>query len=196
MKSYLALIPLSVTLRALDVGLEPRLDPEEPVAIAVDATGIKVADRGEWIQAKWKRCRGFLKIHLAVDVETKQIVAMEVTEERTGDGVTLELLVEQGQRHCNVAWVLADGAYDSRHNFQYLDESGIEHGIKVRRNSSRRAKGCHARKMAFMEQLGDSEAWKWRIGHGGGGWLRPCSPSLNGFSVSMSWREAFPIWFR
>ena len=36
----------------LDVGLEPRLDPDKPVTIAMDASGIKVTDRGEWIRMK------------------------------------------------------------------------------------------------------------------------------------------------
>jgi len=142
-------------------------DPGRPVTIAVDASGVKVSDRGEWMRAKWRRRRGFLKIHIAVDVETKQIVAMEVTDEGTGDGRMLVPLVEQAQRRCNVVRVLGDGAYDSRHNFSFLAAKGVEAGIKVRRSSSARARGCPARKMAVMEQLGDPEAWRRRVGYGG-----------------------------
>ncbi|MCX6654319.1 MAG: hypothetical protein NTY03_04260, partial [Candidatus Bathyarchaeota archaeon] len=47
------------------------------------------------------------------------------------------------------------------------EAGGDEPGIKVRRNSSARARGCHARKMAVMEQLGDPEAWRRRVGYGG-----------------------------
>jgi len=129
-----------------------------------------------------------------VDVETKQIVAMEVTDERTGDGRMLVPLVEQAQRRCNVVRVLGDGAYDSRLNFSFLAAKGVEAGIRVRRNSSRRARGCHARKMAVMEQLGDPEAWKQRVGYEGGGWPRRPSPSLNGSSGGMSWPGASLIW--
>jgi len=150
----------------LDVGLEPRLDPEKPVTIAVDASGIKVADRGEWLRQKWGRRRGFLKIHLAVDVETKQIVAMEVTDERTGDGGMLKPLVKKADKHCRVVKVIADGAYDSRENFSFLGERGVEAAIKVRRNSSRRARGCPARREAVLEYLRDAEAWKRRVGYG------------------------------
>ena len=115
----------------LNIALEPHMDPGRPVTIAVDASGVKVADRGEWMRAKWKRRRGFLKIHIAVDVETRQIVSMEVTDERTGDGGLLVPLVEQARRRCNVVRVLGDGAYDSRHNFQCLAARGIEAGIGV-----------------------------------------------------------------
>ena len=146
--------------------LEPRLDPEEPVTIAVDASGIKVADRGEWIRRRWKRRRGFLKIHIAVDIKTKQIVAMEVTDERTGDGRMLKPLVKKAEKHCRVVKVSADGAYDSRKNFAFLAERGIEPAIKVRKNSSGRARGCHARKRVALENLRYLEAWKWLVGYG------------------------------
>ena len=53
-------------------------------------------------------------------------------------------LVEQAGKHCRVQKALANGAYDSRLNFAYLEEKGIEAGIRVRRNSSRRARGCPA----------------------------------------------------
>ena len=46
------------------------------MTLAVDASGVKVADRGEWMRTKWRRRRGFLKIHIAVDVKTKQILAI------------------------------------------------------------------------------------------------------------------------
>ena len=61
-------------------------DPDELVTIAVDASSIKVADRGEWMRTKWRRRWGFLKIHIEVNVKTKLILAIEVTDERTGDG--------------------------------------------------------------------------------------------------------------
>jgi hypothetical protein len=39
------------------------MDSDEPVVIALDASGIKVANRGEWMRHKWKVRRGYLKIH-------------------------------------------------------------------------------------------------------------------------------------
>jgi Transposase DDE domain len=32
--------------------------------IAIDSTGIKVSNRGEWIRHKWNVKRGYLKIHV------------------------------------------------------------------------------------------------------------------------------------
>lgn len=67
------------------------------VIIAVDSTGIKVANRGEWIRDKWqKKKRGYIKIHVAVNTKTKQIIiSMIVTKEKVSDGRMLKPLVKQ-----------------------------------------------------------------------------------------------------
>ena len=139
----------------------------EDVVIAVDATGIKVANRGDWIRRRWKVRRGYLKIHVAVDVKRKKILALEVTDERTGDGRMLKPLVEEASRKAAVAKTIGDGAYDTKGNFRYLDGKGIEPVIKVRRNASTRARGCMPRKLVAQEYLRDPGAWKQRHSYGG-----------------------------
>jgi hypothetical protein len=79
----------------IKVALKPeinRKEKEDILTIAVDFTGIKVINRGEWIRDKWKERRGFIKIHVvAVNVKTKQIVSMmEVTKEDVADGKMLK----------------------------------------------------------------------------------------------------------
>ena len=40
-------------------------DNEKNIVIAIDSTGIKVTNRGQWIQEKWKAGKkGYLKIHI------------------------------------------------------------------------------------------------------------------------------------
>ena len=66
------------------------------VIIAIDSTGIKVTNRGHWMQDKWNiGKRGYLKIHVAVDIDTKELLALEVTDEKLHDGKIMEQLVEQ-----------------------------------------------------------------------------------------------------
>jgi len=153
-------------VNTLDINLEPRLDPDERVTLAVDASGVKVADRGEWMHTKWRKWRGFLKVHIAVDVKTKQIMALEVIDERTGDGRMLEPLVEHAEMYCRVERVILDGAYDSRRSFSHLAGKGIDPGIRVRKSSSRRVRGCPVRKRVVEEYLQDPEEWKSRVGYG------------------------------
>ena len=152
------------------VKVKVRLNPEvnlekDIITIAVDSTGIKVTNKGEWIREKWnnnknKKRRGFIKIHVAVNVRTKKILSMEVTKEDVYDGKMLKKLVDNVSENKDVKKVLADGAYDSKDNFRYIDKMKIEPIIRVRKNSSTKAYICMPRKMVVIEQLRDTKRWK------------------------------------
>jgi hypothetical protein len=103
----------------------------EPVTIGMDSTSVKVEKAGGWVERKHGKKKWYVKLHFAVRVYTHEVVSMEVTDERAGDGGLLVPLVEQARRRCNMVRVLGDGAYDSRHNFQCLAARGIEAGIGV-----------------------------------------------------------------
>ena len=68
---------------------------DEYIVIAIDSTGIKVTNRGQWMREKWHvKKKGYLKIHVAVNVKTKKILSMKVTDEHVHDGKVLPELVE------------------------------------------------------------------------------------------------------
>jgi len=100
----------------------------DEIVIALDSTGIKVGERGEWVRELYgkKGKLGYLKIHVAVDVETKQILAIEVTDEKVADCEKLKELVQSAEMYAKVVRVLADGAYDSKENFDFLEAKGID----------------------------------------------------------------------
>jgi hypothetical protein len=135
----------------MDIDISRNVELDKDVTIAVDSTGIKVSNRGEWIRKVWKVKRGFIKVHIAVDTKTKQILAIEVTKENVGDGKMLGRLVESSGRGGNVRRVLADGACDSKNNFRMLASNNIEAVIRVRKNASLKADGCMPRKFAVLE---------------------------------------------
>ena len=126
----------------MKINLDSKINIErDGIVIAVDSTGSKVTNRGEWILDKWKNKRkrkGFIKIHVAVvNIKTKKIVSMNVTKENIHDGKILkELVGDVVSKNNNIQKVLADGAYDSKDNFKYLDELKITPVIKVRKTSS------------------------------------------------------------
>jgi Transposase DDE domain len=136
------------------------VDTSKPISVAIDSSGIKVSNAGDWMRKKWKVKRGYLKIHLAVDARSKQAVSMQVTEEDVSDGSQTELLVNGAMAKNDVERVYADGAYDRRANFNLLASYGIDPAIKVRKNASRKAKGSYARKVEVIAQQTDFEAWK------------------------------------
>lgn len=154
----------------IKVELDPSVDRTKDVTIAVDSTGIKVSNRGEWIRQKWKVKRGFIKFHVAVDVKTGKMLSVEVTKEDVSDGRMLRPLVQAASSRARVKQMIGDGAYDSRRNFRYLHNRGIEPVIKVRKNASLKAKGCLPRKLVVQEQLSDYDRWR-KKHHYGSRWM-------------------------
>jgi len=65
---------ISRRVNKLDIKIDKRIGNDD-IVIALDSTGIKVANRGEWIRDKWHVRRGYLKIHVvAVDIRKKKVV--------------------------------------------------------------------------------------------------------------------------
>jgi len=74
--------------RILDVDLSLYEELERSggdVVIAVDSTGVRVHKAGGWVEREHGKKKRYVKIHLAVDVETKQALAMMVTTDGTHD---------------------------------------------------------------------------------------------------------------
>jgi hypothetical protein len=131
---------------------ETLVKSNSPVTIAVDGSRIKAHNAGDWIRKVWKVKKGYLKIHFAVDVKTGQVVSMNVSLEKVGDGKRLKRLVKRAEERVRVKRVLADGAYDSKANFNFLAGEGIKPVIRVRKGSVPRSRGSRAMKLAVIEQ--------------------------------------------
>lgn len=84
--------------------------------------------------------KGYIKIHVAVDIKTKEILALEVTDEKVHDSKMMKKLVENVLKikpnKKKIKSLLDDGAYDSNDNFRFLNEKKIDPIIKVKRNSA------------------------------------------------------------
>jgi hypothetical protein len=142
----------------------------DTVVIALDSSGIKVTNRGEWMREMWKVHRGWIKVHLAVDVKTKEIVGLEVTDERVGDNRMFAPLIDQTEKNLpgrKIEKALADGAFDSKSNFNTLADKKIESGLKIRENASTRARGSpsRAKHVRELKELGYN-AWKEKYDYG------------------------------
>jgi Transposase DDE domain len=107
--------------------------PEDDVVVAVDSTGMKVTNRGEWMREKHGRVRrGWLKVHVAVDVESKKLLSIEVTEEKIADSEVLRPLLKD----VNIKDGLMDGAFDTNDAFNFMKEKCVDcPGIKIRENA-------------------------------------------------------------
>ena len=82
------------------------------IIIAIDSTGLKIYGEGEWHVRKHgaSKRRTWRKLHLAVDVDTSDIVASTLTTNDIDDAAVVPDLLEQIKS--NVSECSADGAYD------------------------------------------------------------------------------------
>jgi hypothetical protein len=144
------------------------LQHDDYFVIAIDSTGVKVTNRGEWIRHKWNIKRGYLKIHLAVDIKKKRIMSLQVTSEQVHDGKVLPVLIDDITITQNkiVGSVIADGSYDNNKNFQYLSFRGINPAIKVRKNSRCRKTNHYLRNKTVKMQKDDLDKWKDSVSYG------------------------------
>ena len=152
--------------KQLPVGVPCLPARKDGYVIAVDSTGLKVSNRGEWLREMWHVHRGWVKVHAAVEVTSGAVVGLAISDERADDARFLSLLVIQAKACLpgRVRRVLADSAYDKRENFDFLKSEGIEAGIKLRSGASRKSLGHgYGRPLAVAERnrLGD-EGWKER----------------------------------
>jgi hypothetical protein len=151
-------------LNKLEIDINEKVGND--IVIAVDSTGIKLANRGEWMHHKWHIRKGYLKIHIAVDIKKKRILSLEVSSEEVHDGRMLKKLVDNASENNNLKGIAADGMYDSNNNFRYLSKKHIKPGIKTRSNSKVRSTNCHARNMSVITQQTNLKRWKRSVSYG------------------------------
>lgn len=92
----------------------PRLSSRRPCTIIVDGTGIKVQGEGEWkVKVHGKgRPRKWIKLHVAIDESTQEIVGEISTEGTVDDGKAFPHLFSQVSGH--IKTVIGDGSYDDQ----------------------------------------------------------------------------------
>ncbi|HET7642499.1 MAG TPA: IS5 family transposase [Nitrososphaeraceae archaeon] len=144
------------------------LHNDDNFVIAIDSTGIKVTNRGEWIRHKWKVKRGYLKIHLAVDIKRKRIISLDVISEQVHDSKVLPVLIENITIKQNkiVNTVITDGSYDNNKNFRFLSFKGIKPPIKVRKNFRCRKTNHYLRNKTVKMQKNNLQQWKVSVDYG------------------------------
>ena len=80
---------------------DPQFTLKEGVLrVAVDSTGIANSNRGEWIRVRWNVKRGFFKLHVLVDLDTRRILAFALSDMNGGDAAHLPLLLNQLMKGC------------------------------------------------------------------------------------------------
>jgi hypothetical protein len=139
---------------------------KEPMVIAIDASGIKLCNRGEWAREKHKRKRPFLKLHIAVNVKTKQAVSIEITDDKVGDSKKFMPLVDKARKKGRVIKALGDGAFDNFKTWNGLAARGIKPLIRLRKNAKICYKKSKTRSKAIKHYKGNEKEWVKATGFG------------------------------
>jgi hypothetical protein len=152
------------------IGNDNDNDNEEPITLVVDASGLTVSKKGDYIEEKWIRKKEFIKLHIAADAKSKKVVSFRITRGNVHDTKKFCPLVREASRKCNIDRVYADKAHDNRRNFNLLDRLDIEPVIMVRNNASTRARGCQLRREEVILKKLWYQRWK-QIKDAGRRWI-------------------------
>jgi hypothetical protein len=106
-----------------------------PVSIAVDSSGVRVCRCGGWVERVYGRRKRYIKIHFAVDTNTKEVISMDVTTDDIPDSEVLPGLLKDASMNRDVAEAFMDGAYDTRGSYVLLRGMGVGPIIKPRANA-------------------------------------------------------------
>jgi hypothetical protein len=126
---------------SLPTKIQPR-KTKDNFTMIVDSTGISTTNRGEWMRkihrkGKIDECKGFLKLHVAIDEENKEILSVEITTEKIGDNKKFKQLIENSINNTGkkAIKIKADGSYSSYEDFDLLKQLGIEPIINIPNNA-------------------------------------------------------------
>jgi hypothetical protein len=145
-----------------NLGFEGEEDDDKPITLIVDASGLTISKKGDYIEDKWIReKKEFVKLHIAVDEKSKKVVSFRITKGNVHDTKKFGPLVKESAKRHDVDKVYGDKAYDNRKNFNILDDMNAEPAISIRKNASTRSKGCPLRRdeVFLVKKLG-YEGWK------------------------------------
>jgi hypothetical protein len=162
---------------SLPTKIQPR-KTKDNFTMIVDSSGISITNRGEWMRkihrkGKIDECKGFLKLHVAIDEETKEILTAEITTEKIGDNKKFNQLIEGSINNTGkkILKIKADGSYSSYEDFDLLKQLKIEPVINIPNNAitelpekkytnRRRNLKPQTRTQYAKEQLKNKKKWR------------------------------------
>lgn len=139
--------------------------------VVCDSTGVKVYGEGEWKvrQPGYSKRRTWRKLHLCVDEESREIMAVGATTNSISDGEMLpELLAAVGGE---ISQVSCDGIYDQRKCYEAINGVKARAAIPPRRGAriwqhgnSRKERFVRDENLRAIRKQG-RKAWKEEVGY-------------------------------
>ena len=110
-----------------NLGFEGQGDDDKPITLIVDASGLTISKKGDYIEQKWIReKKEFVKLHIAVDEKSKKVVSFRITKGNVHDTKKFGPLLKESAKTHDIDKVYGDKAYDNRKNFNILDDMNAD----------------------------------------------------------------------
>jgi hypothetical protein len=121
---------------------------------------------GGWVERVYGRRKRYIKIHFTVDINTKEVISMDVTTDDIHDSEVLPRLLKDASMNRDVAEAFMDGAYDTRGSYTLVRGMDIRPVIKPRSNA-RTDRGPPERRIsaAILRMFG-GRGWSMVMGYG------------------------------
>ncbi|MGB7953633.1 MAG: transposase, partial [Candidatus Nitrosopolaris sp.] len=93
-------------------------DNEEPITLVVDASGLSISNKGDYMEEKWiRKKKEFIELHITVDANSKKVVSFPIARGNVHDTAKFCPLVREAVEKYNIDKVYADKAHDNKKNF-------------------------------------------------------------------------------
>ncbi len=150
-------------LNKLDLVLD--FDRTKSYRVAVDGTGNKLTNRGEYIVKKWRVQRDWVKVSIVIDRFTKELLDVEVALDKEFSDAELAKKHLNNLQDIKIEDFAGDGAYYQNNLYNILKEKKIQPVIKMPRNAKSGFGAMHS-EVRKMKELGGYEQWKEEYGYG------------------------------
>ncbi len=153
---------LKIKPSVASVNIDNDGDDDTPITLVVDASGLTLTKKGDYIEQRWIRKRKeFVKLHIAVDAKSEKIVSFRVTKGKVHDSKKLVPMIKEVAEEYDIDKVYGDRAHDNRRSFNLLDDLNLEPAISIRKNASTKARGCPLRRneVLLIRKVG-YDVWK------------------------------------
>ena len=150
-------------LNKLDLVLD--FDRTKSYRVAVDSTGNKLTNRGEYITKKWKVRRDWVKVSIVIDRFTKKLLDVEVALDKEFSDAELSKKHLANLQDVKIEDFAGDGAYYKEKLYDLLKEKGIRPVIKMPKNAKSGFGSMHS-EVRKMRDLGGYEPWRDEYSYG------------------------------
>ena len=151
-------------LNQLDLVLD--FDRSKSYRVAVDGTGNKLTNRGDYLSKKWRVQRDWVKVSIVIDRFTQELLDVEVALDKEASDSKLAKKHLDNLQDVKIEDFAADGAYYETELYQILKQRLIQPVIKIPKGASNKGFDPMHSAVKEMESLGGYTPWKDKYHYG------------------------------